>query len=121
MGDYVYKVTSKTVDLEGGLKANIAVFAYKPFLSYFGRGPSNEQMHVRSGAAACDRAADAGKRTGWVVLGYERDEGGYVVNDTAYQIGDRGSFSDGWLDVCISKGRFPAQPVLGAKNVEIAA
>ena len=121
MGDYTFKVTSKTVKIEGGLDAHVAVFAYKPFLSYFGDGPSNGKMHVRSGAAACDRAAADGKRSGWIVLGYE-DNGGFVIEPTAYEIGQRGSFSDGWLDVCISKGRFPARDVVSTpKNVRISA
>lgn len=119
MGDYVYKVTSKTARIEGGLEANIAVYAYKPFLGF--DGPSNGAMHARSGAGACDRAAAAGKRTGWVVMGYENDDGTMSVNPIAYEIGARGSFSDGWLDVCISKGRFPARDVISNSKVRIAA
>lgn len=121
MGDYTYKVTSKTARIEGGLEANIAVYAYKPFISYFGDGPSNAAMHARSGAGACDRAAAAGKRTGWVVMGYENDDGTMTVDPIAYEIGARGSFSDGWLDIGISKGRFPARDVIGSSKVRIAA
>lgn len=121
MGDYVYKVTSKTVRIEGGLEANIAVFAYKPFLSILGDGPSNGMMHARSGAGACDRAAAAGRRTGWVVMGYENDDGTMSVDPIAYEIGALGSFSDGWLDVCVSKGRFPARDVISSSKVRIAA
>jgi len=122
MGEYIYKVTSRKVRIEGGLEANIAVFAYKPFMSILGDGPSNGLMHVRSGAGACDRAAAAGKRTGWVVMGYENDDGTMSVNPIAYEIGAAlGSFSDGWLDLCVSKGWLPARDVISSSKVRIAA
>jgi hypothetical protein len=99
MGDYVYKVTSNTVELSNGETASVAVYAYKPTY-YTGRGyASNDQMHVRSGAEKCDRYAST--RSEWVVLGYKNKTTGKIevaIEAKAKKIGKRGSLSDGWFD-----------------------
>lgn len=100
MGDYVYKVTSNTVELSNGETASVAVYAYKPTY-YTGSGyASNDQMHVRSGAGKCDRYADT--RSEWVVLGHLNKDTGKIevaIEAMAKRVGKRGSFSDGWFDM----------------------
>jgi hypothetical protein len=99
MGCYVYKVTSKTVDLDNGEQANVAVYAYKPTWRWDGE-TLNDRWHFRSGAGTCDRHAH--KRTGWLVYGYVEDDGRVTVDGDgrAFKIGDRkfGSFNDGAMD-----------------------
>lgn len=66
MGMYVYKVTAETVKLSDGRKANLAVFAYKPYRTW-GSDQMNARMHFKSGCVVADHWADKGKRTGLVV------------------------------------------------------
>lgn len=66
MGTYVYKVTSKTVTLVDGTKANVAVFAYKPT---FWDEKADARMAFKSGCHAADRLVGGDKYTGRVVLG----------------------------------------------------
>ena len=99
MGVYVYKVTSHTVELSNGETANVAVYAYKPSYAIFGYGPSNDQMHFRSGASKCDKMAHT--RSEWVVLGYLNKETGKVqvqIDGVAKRVGKMGSLTDGWFD-----------------------
>jgi len=104
MGEYVYKVTRHTVELSNGETANVAVFAYKPTWNWDAR-PTNEQMHVRSGAAKCDANAD--KRSEWIVLGFFDEKSGKIqveIESTAKKVGKRGSFSDSWFDIKKAEG-----------------
>jgi hypothetical protein len=99
MGNYVYKVTSNTVELSNGETANVAVYAYKPTYNW-NASVSNEQMHFRSGASRCDSYAHT--RSEWVVLGYLNKDTGKIeveIESTAKRIGQRGSFNDGWYDM----------------------
>ena len=98
MGEYVYKVSRHTVELSNGKTANVATFAYKPTYNLFAN-TSNEQMHVRSGAAKCD--ANAHLRSDWIVLGFYNEETRKIeveIETTAKRVGQRGSFSDSWFD-----------------------
>jgi hypothetical protein len=97
MGSYMYKVTSKTVDLDNGEKANVAVFAYKPTWAWDGES-RNKRWHFLTGAATCDRHADS--RTGWVVGGYVEDDGTISVDNAAWSIPGRkyGSYVDDAID-----------------------
>lgn len=100
MGDYVFKVTSKTVELSNGETASVAVYAYKPTHSLDSYGPSNEQMHFRSGASKCDKMVHT--RSEWVVLGSHNKRTGKIevaIETQAKKIGKHGSFSDGWFDM----------------------
>lgn len=99
MGIYCMKITKHTVNLANGEVASVAIYAYKPTSGF--SGPSNGQMHTRSGAGACDRAAEAGKREPWVVLGCFNDATGRIevdVDGMAKRMGVRGSFYDGDFD-----------------------
>jgi hypothetical protein len=72
MSEYLYKVTGKTRTLPDGTKANIAVFAYKPWtekmLDDTGR-KINKQLYYQTGCYRADRYVKSGKTfTGKVVL-----------------------------------------------------
>jgi len=72
MGAYVYKVTKEKVKLSNGETANVAVFAYKPWNSFWNAKEAekkNNVAHFRTGCTANDRAADDGHRSVWVVSG----------------------------------------------------
>ena len=84
MSDYLYKVTGKKVALVNGEVANVAVYAYKPFMGYTEDSEKlNKRMSRKSGAAACEKAAENGKRSNWVVLGSTQDDGTLRVSSTA--------------------------------------
>lgn len=70
MGIYVYRVTKHRVKCSDGKEANVAIFAYKPYMSCFD-GALNNKMHFRSGATASDRMAREGRITGRLVSGDE--------------------------------------------------
>lgn len=91
MGVYVYKVTGKKVKLDNGETANQAVFAYKPYFnedSWARR--RNSEAHRKNGVYYCDRQAEEGKRSVWVIFG----EGGPVLKFKA----PVGSFYDSSVD-----------------------
>jgi len=98
MGTYVYKVTRHTVELSNGEVANVAVFAYKPTWNPFA-STTNEQMHVRSGAARCDANAD--QRSDWIVLGFYNEQTKKIeveIESVAKKLGKRGSLEDSFFD-----------------------
>lgn len=66
MGSYMYKVTAKTVTLTDGRKANVAVYAYKPYRNW-GSEQQNVRIHFQTGCVSADNWAAKGKRTGLVV------------------------------------------------------
>lgn len=57
MGEYIYRVTAKIVELNDGRKAHVAKYAYKPYRVGFGFNTDleNNRMYFRSGCAASDR------------------------------------------------------------------
>lgn len=57
MGEYVYRVTAKTIKLDDGRIAHVAKFAYKPYSHGFfrGGGDQNAKMYFSSGCTASDR------------------------------------------------------------------
>jgi hypothetical protein len=65
MGNYIYRVTAKIVDTPVG-KANVAVFAYKPW-SVFDHA-KNARLHFKTGCVASERMFDNGKPTRLVAL-----------------------------------------------------
>jgi hypothetical protein len=73
MGTYVFKITGKKTTLKNGQKANIAVYAYKPygfFSSNEATDRANKQMHRESGCYTADRyVRDSQGFTGLVVIG----------------------------------------------------
>jgi len=74
MGTYVFKITGKKTTLKNGQKANIAVYAYKPY-GFFSSNEAtvraNNQMHRESGCYTADRyVKDSQGFTGLVVLGH---------------------------------------------------
>lgn len=78
MGAYVYRVTKETAIIDGQ-KANIAIFAYKPFYSVFDQD-KNHKMAVQSGCLASIRMAKSGKNmTDKIVIGRKDDTGKIVV------------------------------------------
>ena len=92
MSEYIYKVTGKTTTLADGTKANIAVFAFKPWtekmLDDTGR-KINKQLYYQTGCYRADKYVQNGKTfTGKVVL-----EGG----DKAIEW-NRGTISDYTFD-----------------------
>jgi hypothetical protein len=94
MGVYVYKTTAKTVQLENGDLATVAVYAYKPSFNF-------------DSTAVDDRAAaQAHKRHEWVVLGHVNYDGKVEVEmgSTAVKIGRRGTFSDYFFDKRADEG-----------------
>jgi len=92
MGTYVYRVTAKQVTCSDGKKANVAVFAYKP---YFGWDSEklNNKMHFSSGATSSDRMASKGRLTDRIVYG---DENGvpYPNSKVYFNDGNFGSYYD---------------------------
>ena len=78
MGVYVYRVTAKQVTCSDGQKANVAVFAYKP---YFGWDDQklNTKMHFSSGCVASERLSRGTKMTGRIVMG---DAEGNIHSDS---------------------------------------
>lgn len=107
MGTYVYKVTAQTVKLKNGEVANIAVYAYKPHLF------AKYDQHSRSGAARHDAAAKLGKRSKWVIMGYEKD--GKIdidVDSVAQRLPvAMGSFTDSFFHDS-AHGREKCKPVI---------
>ncbi len=97
MGIYVYKVTKQIKVLEDGTKANVAVFAYKPYGGWneFDH-KANARMYKDSGCPQAERFARQKSKSwmGRAVLG----ESG----DIAVPV-DQGTFDDYWFDGQISK------------------
>lgn len=61
MGTYVYKVSTKTITIEGlgeTITANLSSYAYKPYFFCGWDDPDvlNQRMHFQSGAQGCDNA-----------------------------------------------------------------
>lgn len=97
MGSYIYKVTSKTVDLDNGEQANVALYAYKPYWMAYDADQVNARLHFKTGCVTCDHHRE--KRTGWIVLGYEEDDGTITVGARAFNVGRKyGSFNDDAMD-----------------------
>lgn len=98
MGQYIYKVTAKTKILADGTKANIAVFAYKPYRGLWGdEDKANRRMAKNSGCPQAERYVSTSKNyTGKVVLG---EDGDFAVPMNC------GSFTDYWFDLQVYKMR----------------
>lgn len=95
MGTYIYKVTAKIKTLADGTKANVAVFAYKPFMGCNG-DEANARMYKKSGCPRAERFASEKSKswTGRCVLG-ESGEKAISIN--------RGTFTDDWFDQQLNK------------------
>lgn len=94
MGNYIYRVTSKTRKLPNGETANIAVFAYKPCSDWSEEGRAfNSKAHFKTGCVRSDALADKGKFSTWVIHG---DPDAYDTADNAILKFDVavGSYSD---------------------------
>lgn len=90
MGTYVYKVTAERVTLSDGGKANVAVFAYKPWYSGFDADEVNRKMEWESRCHIAERYVRHSKNyTGRVVLDGNIERVATV---------NRGSFTDSWFD-----------------------
>tara|TARA_S200002703_G_scaffold109659_1_gene95359 strand:- start:285 stop:629 length:345 start_codon:yes stop_codon:yes gene_type:complete len=79
MGEYVYKVTGKKITLSNGIRANIAVYAYKPYggsiFDSYGE-TINNQLHWESGCYNAERYVRTSKGfTGNVILGHREKDG----------------------------------------------
>ncbi len=70
MGAYCYRVTAKRVLCSDGQEANLAVYAYKPYSTFFSKfGKSeNARLHFRTGCATAERLAEEGRLSGRVVI-----------------------------------------------------
>lgn len=86
MGEYIYRVTAKVVELNDGRKAHVAKYAYKPYFG-FNTDPENRRMHFRSGCTASDRMT---LKNNLLVVLDEKGEAG-VLYDNAKRLT---SFSD---------------------------
>jgi hypothetical protein len=97
MGAYVYKVTAKTKTLADGTKANIAVFAYKPYYGW-DSDEANARLRKKSACAQAERFVRMkGKNwTGRVVIS-SFGEVAVAVNE--------GTFTDDWFDSQVNKMR----------------
>lgn len=71
MGAYVYKVTGKKVKLSNGEIANVGVYAYKPYRSFWDDEAEkiNNRAMRKCGIPYAELQADLGKRSRWVVHG----------------------------------------------------
>jgi hypothetical protein len=98
----MYKVTGKTKTLANGTKANIAVFAYKPYVERIldnGEGRKlNNKLYYQTGCYRADCYVRDKKPTftGYAVLGEDGEEAVPV---------HRGSFTDYWFDDMIEAGK----------------
>lgn len=103
MGVYMYKVTAKTKILSNGTKANIAVFAYKPWSGWREEDEkANRSMHKQSGCYAAEVYVRNSKNyTGQVVMG-EDGEVAVSIN--------RGSFMDYEFDKLLERQRTTGGP-----------
>jgi len=95
MGTYVYKVTSKRVQLTDGTFANLAVFAYKP---HSWDDKLNGRLFFNSRCGAADRFVKGKNYTGKVVTSYLNEDGKTaIVSPVAYKVSS-GTFSDHQID-----------------------
>ena len=101
MSSYMMKVTDRTVELEDGTRANVALYAYKPYYR------AEYDQHQRSGARRADEKASEGKFTGRVVIGHVEDNGAITVDaeQNVYET-KRGSFYD---DLLCEQRMWPAK------------
>lgn len=67
MGIYVYRVTNEKVKCSDGVDANVAEYAYKPYMSIFEQD-TNRKMHWKSGAQASDNMASRGNVSGRISI-----------------------------------------------------
>lgn len=98
MGVYVYKVTSRIKQLKDGTRANVAVFAYKPYGGWGSDADkTNSRMYKDSGCPQAERFARQKSKSwmGRAVLG--------ETGEVAVAI-DRGTFYDSWFDEQVCKG-----------------
>ena len=79
MGLYYYKVLKKSVLLENGERAHLALYAYR--YNFW----DSKNWHLTSGAARCDEGAANGERGPWIVHGYKERDGTIRVNPIAYK------------------------------------
>lgn len=84
MGTYVYKVTGKKIVLADGTKANIAVFAYKPYYGW-DADKLNSRAERSSGCNRADAYVKGKTFTGKVAIG------NHVIETK------RGTFTDDWF------------------------
>ena len=106
MGDYIYKVTGKTRVLPCGTKANIAVFAYKPWIERMFDDSAkkvNKKLYYETGCYRADKYAEKNsKYTGFVTILQDED-----YYDERYNVPvplrGTGHFSDSWYDGRTSK------------------
>tara|TARA_R110000851_G_scaffold316448_1_gene479598 strand:+ start:191 stop:547 length:357 start_codon:yes stop_codon:yes gene_type:complete len=108
MGDYIYKVTGKTRVLPCGTKANIAVFAYKPYQErmFDDHGKKiNKKLYYETGCYRADKYAEKNTNyTGLVTIPISTDEDWYnEKDDIPVPLDGCGHFTDSWYDYCKSK------------------
>jgi hypothetical protein len=103
MGIYVYKVTKNIKVLADGTRANIAVFAYKPYSGWRDEDlKANARMSKDSGCPQAERFARQKSKSwmGRAVLG--------ELGEVAVTL-DRGTFEDHWFDHQVTKQDGAAQ------------
>lgn len=106
MGDYIYKVTGKTRVLPCGTKANIAVFAYKPWIERMFDDSAkkvNKKLYYETGCYHADKYAEKNPNfTGFVTI--PADENCYNEEyDIPIPLEGAGHFRDSWYDYKLSK------------------
>lgn len=94
MGNYLYKVTAKRVELEDGTFANLAVYAFKPT---FSDEKENAIMRRQTACFVSDRFVQGNKYTGRIVIGSLNDDGTATVSTVAYK-NEHGTVMDNELD-----------------------
>lgn len=99
MGEYIYKITAKVKTLADGSKANVAVFAYKPYSGWNHRDHvENKRMAKASGIPQAVRFASQ-KSKNWMgraVFG----EGGEIAVPVT-----EGWYYDGWFSERLSEAQ----------------
>ena len=97
MGTYVYRVTKETVACSDGEKANIAIYAFKPFWD----AKRDAKLNFQTGCVASDRMAAAGRLTKRIILGRKNETTGkievYENSEVFLNVQNMGSFYDSTL------------------------
>lgn len=104
MGIYVYRVTKETIVCADGEKANIAIYAFKPWWD----AAKDAKLSFRTGCVASDRMAANGNISKRVVLGKKDETTGkitaYPNTEVFANLHNMGSFYDSCLG---EKNQFP--------------
>lgn len=88
MGSYIYKVTRKIIELADGRKANVAKYAYKPYLRWSAE-QENHKLHFQTGCYKAEKYVETDPEfTGLVVM---------ETDHTMPMEINRGTFFDDWF------------------------